>query len=81
MILSVIDKMANTEDSLYISFEKKVLSYLSFRLRKREDNLAPLGLITASLDETGALLSRGLKFHWEVFTPFYNELIPLLELP
>lgn len=81
MILSVIDKMANTEDALYMSFEQKVLSYLSTRLLNREQTLPPLGLITSSLVDTAGLLSRGLDFHWEVFAPFYDDLMPALELP
>lgn len=80
MILSVIDKMANTEGTLYISFEQKVLSYLSMRLRNVDQAVPPLGLITAALAQTTALLSRGLEFHWKVFVPYYDELITFLEL-
>lgn len=80
MILSVIDKMANTEGSLYISFEQKVLSYLSLRLRNVDQAVPPLGLITAALAQTTALLSRGLEFHWKVFVLYYDELITILEL-
>lgn len=77
MVKSTIEKMADTEGPLYMSFEQKVLLFVSKTLRQ-ELNIPPIGLVSASLTATTHLLKQGLTFNWEVFSPYYLEILPTI---
>ncbi|KAG5472946.1 hypothetical protein LSCM4_02272 [Leishmania orientalis] len=78
MMRSTIDKMTNTEDPLYVTFERRALQFMEAMLVKNSDDGAPLGLVTDTLKQEVQLLRHMLLFHWEVYMPSYRELIPLL---
>ncbi|XQJ29195.1 T-complex protein 11, putative [Leishmania guyanensis] len=77
---STIDKMTNTEDPLYVTFERRVLQFMETVLLKNSSDVAPLGLVTDTLKQQVQLLQHMLVFHWEVYMPSYRELLPLLSL-
>ncbi|KAG5498845.1 hypothetical protein JKF63_03134 [Porcisia hertigi] len=80
IVRSTIDKMTNTEDPLYVSFERRVLQFIEVMLLENTDNVAPLGLVTDTLKQEVQLLRHMLLFHWEVYAPLYRELSPSLSL-
>jgi hypothetical protein len=77
---STIDKMTDTQNQLYATFEKKLIQFMESMLLHNKDDVAPVGLVTDSLKQLVQLLRRMLVFHWEVYTPYYNDLIPLLTI-
>ncbi|GET90955.1 hypothetical protein, conserved [Leishmania tarentolae] len=79
-VRSTIDKMTNTEDPLYVTFERRVLQFMEAMLVKNSDDVAPLGLVTDTLKRQVQVLRNMLVFHWEVYMPSHRELLPLLSL-
>ncbi|TPP43190.1 T-complex protein 11 family protein [Leishmania donovani] len=79
-VRSTIDKMTNTEDPLYVTFERRVLQFMEAMLVRNTDDVAPLGLVTNTLKQQVQLLRHMLVFHWEVYMPSYREMLPSLSL-
>lgn len=79
-VRSTIDKMTNTEDPLYVTFERRVLQFLETMLVQNTDDAPPLGLVTDTLKQQVRVLRHMLLFHWEVYAPSYREMLPLLTL-
>ncbi|KAK7195384.1 T-complex protein 11 [Novymonas esmeraldas] len=80
LVHSTMDKMTNTEDPLYVAFERRVLQFMETMLVANSDDVVPLGLVTDTLKEQVQVLRHMLVFHWEVYAPSYRELLPLLSL-
>ncbi|CCW68186.1 unnamed protein product [Phytomonas sp. Hart1] len=79
VLSSTIDKMTDTNSSLYISFERKVLHYTELILFSTSPgSLLPMGLVTNILQRQMGLLKSALTFHWEVYRPYYRTLEELL---
>ncbi|KPA83488.1 putative mitochondrial hypothetical protein [Leptomonas pyrrhocoris] len=78
VVWSIIDKMTDTQNQLYVTFEKKIIQFMESMLVHNKDDAAPVGLVTESLKRLVQLMRRMLLFHWEVYAPYYHELIPLL---
>lgn len=70
-----VEKMTDTTGGLYVAFEKRVLSFIESCLAHGQTDQAPLGLVTDSLRRLSALLQRALAFNWEVYQPFYKEML------
>lgn len=77
VISATIEKMTNTESALYVSFETKVVQFMT-RIMCKETDVAPLGLVTDAATKQATLLSKLLAFNWEVYRPFYQTMMPLL---
>ncbi|RNF00612.1 uncharacterized protein Tco025E_08760 [Trypanosoma conorhini] len=73
-----VEKMTNTTGSLYVVFEKRILSFIEAVLARGQSDPPPLGLVTDSLRRLAALLQRVLVFNWEVYQPFYKEMLLLV---
>ncbi|KAL7696586.1 T-complex protein 11 [Lotmaria passim] len=80
VVRSTIDKMTDTQNQLYVTFEKRVIQFMESMLVHNRDDVAPMGLVTDTLKRLAQLLWRMLAFHCEVYAPFYQELIPLLTI-
>ncbi|KAF5226845.1 hypothetical protein ECC02_000346 [Trypanosoma cruzi] len=74
----IVEKMTNTTGSLYVVFEKRVLSFIEGILAHGQSDPAPLGLVTDSLRRLTALLQHVLAFNWELYQPFYREMLLLI---
>lgn len=72
-----VEKMTDTSGTLYVAFEKRVLSFIESSVAHNQRDQAPLGLVTDSLSRLSALLQRALAFNWEVYQPFYKEMLVL----
>ncbi|KAG5472565.1 hypothetical protein LSCM1_03969 [Leishmania martiniquensis] len=79
-VRSTIDKMTNTEDPLYVTFERRVLQFMEAVLVSNSDDVPPLGLVTDTLKQQVQVLRHMLMFHWEVYMPSYRELITFLRI-
>lgn len=79
VVCATIDKMTNTAGPLYVSFESKVVQFMT-RVICKEPNPAPLGLVTETATRQATLIQKLLAFHWEVYRPFYQSLMPLLDM-
>ncbi|RNF06653.1 hypothetical protein TraAM80_03849 [Trypanosoma rangeli] len=73
-----VETMTNTTGSLYVVFEKRILSFIEAILVQGQTDPPPLGLVTDSLRRLAALLQHVLVFNWEVYQPFYKEMLLLL---
>lgn len=80
VVHATIDKMTDTQNPLYVAFEKKILQSVEVMLVQNTDDVAPVGLVTATLKQLTRLMRNMLVFHWEVYTPFYRELLPLFNV-
>lgn len=79
VVAATIDKMTDTESPLYASFEAKVILLIT-RFMRNEPNPPPLGLVTEAARSQAALLAKMLAFNWEVYRPYIQTLIPLLNI-
>ncbi|KAH9580136.1 T-complex 11 [Trypanosoma melophagium] len=70
-----VDKMTDTTGPLYLAFEKRVLSFIEAILAHGQTDPPPLGLVTDSLRRLASLLQHMLAFNWEVYQPFYKDML------
>ncbi|KEG15484.1 hypothetical protein DQ04_00061220 [Trypanosoma grayi] len=75
-----VEKMTDTTGSLYLVFEKRILAFIEAILEHGQHDPAPLGLVTDSLRRLAILLQQMLAFNWEVYQPFYKDMLPYVTL-
>ncbi|KPI84800.1 hypothetical protein ABL78_6150 [Leptomonas seymouri] len=80
MVRSTIDKMTDTQNQLYVAFEKKIVQFMESMLVHNKDDVSPVGLVTESLKQVVQVVRHMLLFNWEVYTQYYHEVTPLLTI-
>ncbi|ORC90712.1 uncharacterized protein TM35_000071360 [Trypanosoma theileri] len=74
-IHGAVDKMTDTTGPLYLAFEKRVISFIEAILAHGQTDPPPLGLVTDTLRRLASLLHHMLDFNWEVYQPFYKDML------